>query len=154
MNGAARTTGELFRTLEVGGKTYRLATPRIKDLARLEAELLAVLPDPLEQAAKAAARLPADKQENLWKQAFEASKDLRRYEFEDIDNLPPIQRIAVSAFTVLSRYHGDEIQTLDDAIDWLTRATEQYSLEEISAVVLAASTEVTAKKSEKPSRSE
>ncbi|GAB4133032.1 MAG: hypothetical protein Kow0040_14750 [Thermogutta sp.] len=150
MDGAARTTGELFRTLWVGDKEYRLATPRIKDLACLEAELLSRLPDPIEQAAKAVRHVPPGLQDDLWKQAFEAAKDLRRFEFGDLDRLPPIQRLAACAFLVLHRHHGDEIRTLDDAIEWLTRAGDAHSLEDISAAVEAASTEATAKKSATP----
>lgn len=151
MDGLARTTGELFRTLTVGGKEYRLATPRIKDLARLEAELLARLPDPIEQAAKAARHVPPGLQAELWKNAFEASKELRRLNYDtDLDKLPKMLQVAASAFLVLSRHHGDEIRTLDDAVEWLTRASEEHSLEEISAAVDAASTEATAKKSATP----
>jgi len=150
MDGLARTAGELFREITVGGKQYRLAPPRLKDLAALEAELLARLPDPVEQAAKAARHLPAEAHPALWQQAFKAAETARKFDLDDMDRLPLMLRVAASAFITLRRHHGDQIQSLDDAVDWLDQASEERSFEELAALCEAAATETPPKKSPPP----
>lgn len=147
MDGLARSSGKLFREISVGGKTYRLATPRLADLAALEAELLARLQDPLEQAAKAAVHLPPDAHKTLWEAAFAASQSGRRFDVADIDTLPMTLRAAASAFLTLRRNHADEIGTLADALAWLELAADEHGLTNVAAITTAASQETPPKKS-------
>lgn len=150
MEGLARTAGQLFRTMKIGDTTYRLASPRLSDLASLEAELLSRLPDPIEQAAKAVAHLPPECHPALWDRAFAEARESRRITGDDSYPMPVAIEAAAAAYLALRRHHGDEIRTLDDAIQWMDRAIEAgHSFEDIRAVVKA-SEEVAAKNSEDP----
>jgi len=126
MDGLARITGDWYRPIEVAGRTYRLVQPRLRDLAALEAEILARQPDPLEQAARAAAHVPANQARAFWDAAFAAARKARSLSLEDLDQLPEATRAAASAFLLLRRHHSDEIQSLDDAMAWCERAAAEH----------------------------
>lgn len=127
MDGLAKTAGLLFREVAVGGKTYRLARPRLADLAAAEAALLAYLPDPLQQAAKAAQYVPQEQRDQFWRWAFAEAAKARKITMETLDSLPPALTVAYIAYTVLHRHHADEIRTLEDALDWVEKAQAEHS---------------------------
>jgi len=126
MDGLARATGGLYREISVGGKIYRLATPRLGDLAALEAAILARLPDPVEQAAKSAHLVPVEQAAKYWDAAFAAAAKARAFRIDNLGELPQSLQIAASAFAVLRRHHGGEIVTLDAALEWANVAFEEH----------------------------
>jgi len=140
MDGLARATGNLYREISVGGQSWRLATPRLEDLAALEAAILARLPDPIEQAARHAHLVPPDQQARYWEAAFCAAAQQRRFRLENLEELPESLQLAASAFLVLRRHHGQQIRTLDDALGWIETALEEYG-PQIHAILTAAANE-------------
>lgn len=150
MDGLARATGNLYRDLTVGGKRYRLATPRLGDLAALEAAILARLPDPVEQAAKSAHLVPPEQQQRYWEAAFQAAAKARAFKVDDLSQLPQSLQAAASAFAVLRRYHGEEIKDLGDALEWVNAALEEHG-EEVVGKLQAVSQEDPSKNAETPS---
>ena len=126
MDGLARATGGLYRTLTVGETKYKLATPRLGDLAALEAAIVVKLPDPVEQAAKSAHLVPAEQQERFWDAAFSAAARSRAFKVEDLDELPQSLQVAASAFVVLQRHHGTDIDSLDKAAEWAAAAFDEH----------------------------
>jgi hypothetical protein len=127
MDGLARISGTLFRNVTVGGKEYRLACPRLRDFAELEAQILAHLPDPLEAAFENAAKVPSNQVEAYWKAVYQAAAN-RSFGIANLSQLPFKMQIAANAFIVLQRYHSDEIRTLNDAVDWVEKAEEEYDV--------------------------
>lgn len=151
MDGLARTAGQLYREMQVDGKTYRLATPRLQDLADAEAELLASMPDPIEQAARASQHVPDGAQAAFWEAAFRAAQSGRKFNIRtDGDSLPISQQLVITAFITLRRHHADEIKSLADAQDWIERAGKEHDLNEIAALLEGASQETPPKKSPGP----
>lgn len=142
MDGLAQATGNMYREIVVGGKTYRLAPPRLKDLAAVEAAVLAELPDPLEQAARLADQVPAEQREIYWKTAFETAGQQRRFRLEDLGRLDMASQIAASCMLALQRNHGQEMRDLKSAAEWLEQALQEHELQEISAILTAAIQEV------------
>lgn len=148
MDGLARTAGMLYREITIGGTVYRLATPRLEDLAEAEAQLLSILPDPIERAARASAHVPGDKQAEYWEAAFRAAQAMRKFDIrEDWPRLSLLQQGGVSAFVTLRRFHGEEIASLADALAWLERAGDEHGLEQVIAAITAAKEETPPKKS-------
>jgi len=139
MEGLAYAAAATYREIVVGGKRYRLAAPRLGDLAALEAALLAKLPDPIEQAARAAHLVPAEQLPGFWEAAFRAAA-ARKFSLDALDELPEMLAAAASAFVVLRRHHGDEIATLDDAMNWVAAAFEEHGAA-LNALLVAAQTE-------------
>lgn len=137
MDGLARATGNLFREMTVGGKAWRLAPPRLRDFAALEAELLARQPDPIQQAAAVAAQVPPEQQKAFWQEAFAATAKQRRVSLGQLEDLPEMTQLAASAFLALRRHHADEIRTLDDAFTWMENALEEHGME-VGATLQAA----------------
>lgn len=137
MEGLATVAGEWFRPIEVGGRAYRLAPPRLRDLAALEAEILARQPDPLEQAARAAQHVPADQAKAFWDAAFAAARKVRRLTLQDLEDLPEATQAAAAAFLLLQRHHASEVTTIDEALAWCERAAAEHGprLKEILASV-------------------
>jgi hypothetical protein len=140
MDGLARITGHLYREIAVGSQMWRLAAPRLEDLAALESAILSRLPDPIEQAARHAHLVPSEQQARYWEAAFAAAAQQRRFRLENLEELPESLQLAAAAFLVLRRHHGQQIKTLDDALVWLEQAREQHG-PQISAILTAAANE-------------
>lgn len=147
MEGLARATGNLYRELAVGGKTYRLATPRLGDLAALEAEILSRLPDPIEQAARTSHLVPDEQQQRYWDAAFLAAAKARSFSVDNLDELPISLQVAASAFVALRRHHAEEIADLDAASRWADRAFEEHG-PAVAAILQAVSQEDPSKNAE------
>jgi len=140
MDGLARTVGMLYREISVGGQLWRLAAPRLEDLAALESAILARLPDPIEQAARHAYLVPPDQQARYWQAAFAAAAKQRRFRLDNLEELPESLQLAASAFLVLRRHHGHQVRTLDDALRWIEQALEEHG-QQINAILTAAANE-------------
>lgn len=148
MDGLARTAGLLHRKISVGGKEYLLATPRLRDYAEAEAQILAKLFDPIEKAALASAHVPPEQQAMFWEAAFKAAQTLRKVSLqEDIKLLPDSYQLAITAYVTLRRFHSDEIRSLDDALDWVERAINEHGLDQLNASLSGAAEETPPKKS-------
>jgi len=132
MEGLARVAGGLYREITVGGRVWRLAAPRLADMAALEAEILSRLPDPIEQAAKHASLVPAEQLAKYWEAAFVAAAQQRRFQLKNIDQLPEPLGLAAAAYLALRRYHADDIRSLDEAMNWLEQALTEHGQDAIA----------------------
>lgn len=142
MNGLAQIAGTHYREITVEGRTWRLAPPRLRDLATLEAAIVACLPDPIQRAAVAAAHVPPHQVDEFWRAAFAAAAAQRRFSQENLDELPEVLRVGVAAFLALQRYHGDHIRTIHEALDWCEKALAAYG-DALAAELTAAIQEMT-----------
>lgn len=146
MDGLVQMASSTYQEISVGGKTYRLAPPRIKDLAAVEVAIQDLLPDPILKAAQHAHQVPAEQQTVYWQMAFQEAGKHRRFGLNDMPMLPLQTQMAATCFLALQRWHNHEIRGLDAAFQWLEQAIEEHGIQKLSAILAAAIQEVPSKK--------
>ena len=117
------TLGRDTERIEVGGRVYTLTQPRLRAVLAAEREVRRFLGSPLRRAAELARSVPAEHAQAYWSAAY---AEEARWADMDMDALlsrmTADQRVAAIALSLLHECHGQEIQTLDQAIAWCERA--------------------------------
>lgn len=156
MDGHARTAGRLFQTLGVDGKNYKLRAPPVGSLiADMEAYIVSLRENPFVLAAEAIEKHPA-LEDRIWKSAERAAIRSGAASAEEMNEFTSSLRgMAYQLWTCLQEEHGDEIQSVGDALSLIERFVEQEGeagLTALRAKVLSATGEADAKNSSGPNR--
>ena len=116
------TLGRDTERIEVSGRVYTLSQPRLRAILAAEREVRRVLHNPLRRAAEVAHCVPTEHAAAFWREAYAEESRWADLDLESlIARLPMDQRVAAIALVLLHEHHGQEIQTLDQAMDWVGR---------------------------------
>lgn len=164
MDGMARSSGRQFQKLTIGGKEYTLRAPSVGRLiADMEAYVVSLRQNPLSMAVEAVRKLPADLTDQerarfeaaIWKAAEAASVRTGAISVDEMNEFTSSPRgLAYMFHTCLEADHGDEIQTVDQAlglIETYVEAEGKEGLIGLRMMILSATGEGDAKNSSGPS---
>jgi hypothetical protein len=78
MDGQARVAGQIYKDVEIGGKTYRLSKPNLVGIyGEVEAWIVSKKTDPLVLAARACKTTPASMHPVIWEAAMKTGSAAR-----------------------------------------------------------------------------
>lgn len=137
----------------VAGKTWTLANPRMRAFLRLEQELHHWKTALLFRAARAA-EMSDQQQAVFWREAFAAANAASgQIGKETSAGLPELLQGVATTWLCLQEHHAKEIQTLEDAVDFIDAAIAEGSIEMVRGAVSAISGAEGAKKNGGPTAS-
>ena len=86
MDGQARVSGQIYKDVEVNGKTYRLSQPNLVGIyGDVEAWVVSKKTDPLVLAVRACKIAPQEEHKTIWEAAMRAASAARIASAEELD---------------------------------------------------------------------
>lgn len=127
------TLGRDEERLTVAGREYVLTAPTLGAMIAAERELRRHALNPLRRAAECASMVPVEQAKEYWRLAFELERDWHP-DLQTLMATSPVEmQLAAAALMMLHRHHRAEINTLEQASEWVARC----DLEHYQAVMAA-----------------
>ena len=125
-SGMATTVGLRTATMVVGGKTYTLTAPTMREMyVEMEGYVRSTKGDPLEAASRAVAKLPASQHAAIWETAMRQATDrtVSAQEVQRFAGSPSGD--AYGLLICLRKHHAEEVPDLNTAKDLLSQYVEE-----------------------------
>jgi hypothetical protein len=139
MDGLARTSGQLYQELVIGGKTYTLRPPAMTGLyGKMEAYIIAQRVDPLVLAATACKTAPKEQHDAIWQAAMKVASKARTVEATEMAEFEnSVKGLAFKFWACLQEKHAQDVLTPDDALRLLEEAGDERIGEILAKVHVA-----------------